>query len=144
MKYRIGKTISVLGDSVSVLLEDYSEDSGECRGVPEGMCIDIQNEEGPLSLIVGQPGSFVDVSIPTGSLICIVTAVKMTELAWTSGEVTEAGKDEEYLIDTSKRILEVIAIGTIKADGSFERGSDVLPTVGADVFAVSPDSIKNM
>lgn len=145
MKYKIGKTITVIGDTIEILLNNLgTDDCGENSGVPETMCIDLQSCDGPIPLLIGQPGSFVDVSIPSGSLLCMVIGIKMSEYYPQSSEVREIINQGGLLITTTKCILEVIAIGTISPDESFERGSDVLPTVGADVFAVSPETLEKV
>lgn len=141
-KYRIGKTIAVVGDTIAVAIDDYEEVEG-C-GVPETMIVDLESEAGPKPQLIGQPGSFVDVTIPTGNLLCMVTGIKMTEMYPSPGETKTLFEEGSYPIASSKRILEVIAVGTIEHDGDFERGSDVLPTVGADVFAVSSETIEKV
>lgn len=143
--YKIGKTIAVIGDKISVLIDDhYHNEQGEDVGVPESMCIDIQSERGPTPLLIGQPGSFVDVTIPNGNLLCMVSGVKMTEVQISVMQNRLQQSDDIYSLPTSKRILEVTAIGTLGSDQKFERGTDVLPTVGADVFAVSEDIIEKI
>lgn len=145
MKYRIGKTVAVIGDTIGVILDEHSfSEEGIDVGVPPSMSINIRSDEGPIPLLVGQPGSFVDVSIPTGSLICMVTGIRMTEAFPPAGEIKSAISEGDILLASAKRLLEVVAIGTIDPGGNFERGSDVLPTVGADVFAVPPTSIEMM
>ncbi|MGI6684623.1 MAG: ATP-binding protein [Bacillota bacterium] len=145
MKYRIGKTISVIGDTIGVLLENCSaNETGEEFGVPDAMCINLPSPTGPIPLMIGQPGSFVDVSIPTGSLLCMVTGIKMTESNQLSSEIKNALESGELVISSTKRVLEVLAVGTITPDGSFERGTDVLPTVSADVYAVDSETIEKV
>lgn len=145
MKYKIGKTIAVAGDTITVLLDDHkSDETGEESGVPKSMSVNLLSEVGPVPLLIGQPGSFIDVSIPTGSLLCMVTAIKMTESFPQSGEIKAAIVEGDLFIATSKRLLEVLALGTIDLEGGFERGSDVLPTVGADVFAVPSETIDRV
>lgn len=143
-KYKIGKTVAVMGDTVEVLLDDYtSSEIGEC-GVPETMSIDLPSDAGPIPQLIGQPGSFVDISIPTGSLLCMVTSIKMTEAFPSAGESKVILKEGDLLVASSKRLLDVIAVGTIEPGGNFERGSDVLPTVGADVYAVPSETIEKV
>ena len=145
MDYRIGRTIAVFGESILVLLDDFSrDDSGAESGVPESMSINIVCDKGPEPILIGQPGSFVIIAIPSGKLLCMVAGIKMTESNPLVNEIKEAGKDGEFLLTATKRVLEVIAVGTIEANNSFERGSDVLPTVGADVYAVTNDIIESV
>ncbi len=145
MKYLIGKTIAVIGDTIGALLDDHKlNESGEDSGVPLTMSVNIPSESGPTPLLIGQPGSFVDISIPTGSLLCMVTAIKMTESFLPSTEIKTLLNEGDLILGSAKRLLEVIAIGTISPDGTFERGSDVLPTVGADVFAVPSETVEKV
>jgi len=145
MRYRIGKTVAVLGDTITVLLDEFnSDESGQESGVPPSMSINHPSSSGPTPLMIGQPGSFVDVAIPTGSLLCMVTEIKMIESYSPSSEVKSAAIDGEYLLPFPKRQLLVLAIGTLDNAGGFERGTDVLPTVGADVFAVPTETIEKV
>lgn len=145
MKYKIGKTISVIGDTISVLLDDFNRDeNGRESGVPISMSINYSSDVGPTPLLIGQPGSFIDISIPTGSLLCMVTEVRMIESSPTTSEIKDAAASYDYVMPFPKRILAAIAIGTIDNNGKFERGSDVLPTVGTDVFAVPSETIEKV
>ena len=145
MKYKIGKTISVIGDTISVLIDEYTlNEQGDEFGVPDTMCINTRCETGPMPLLIGQPGSFVEVAIPNGNLLCMVSGIKMTENSFTTTHNNTLLEEGIYSIPSSKRILEVIAIGTLGPDQRFERGSDILPTVGVDVFAVSESTIESI
>lgn len=145
MKYKIGKTVSVVGDTIAILLDDYMRNEAEeDSGVPPTMCINLHCDTGPVPLLIGQPGSFVDVSIPTGSLLCMVIGIKMVESFPQSKEAKMALDDGDLLLASARRLLEVISIGTIDPNGDFERGSDVLPTVGADVSAVPLETIESV
>lgn len=145
MKYKIGKTVAVLGDTITVLLDEFnSDESGQECGVPQSMSVNHPSSTGPTPLMIGQPASFVDVAIPTGSLLCMVTEIRMIESYSPSSEVKSAAIDGEYLLSIPKRQLLVLAIGTLDNAGGFERGTDVLPTVGADVFAVPTETIEKV
>lgn len=145
MKYKIGKTIAVAGDSISILIDEHMlTEQGEELGVPDSMCINVQCESGPNPLLIGQPGSFVDVTIPNGSLLCMISGVKMTEMQISATQSRVQQSEDIYPIPSSKRILEVTAIGTIGSDQKFEKGTDILPSVGADVFAVPEETIENI
>lgn len=145
MKYKIGKTIAVIGDTISVLIDENGfNESGEICGVPETMCINIQSDIGPKPLLIGQPGSFVEVTIPNGNLLCMVAGIKMTEASISTTSQRSLSNEGLYSLPLSKRILEVIAIGTLGSDQKFERGSDMLPTVGVDVFAVPEATIEKI
>jgi uncharacterized protein len=65
MRYRIGKVIAVTGDQIFISLAEY-ESSDPPAGVPASMTVDIPSPAGPIPLLVGQPGTFVTVSLPAG------------------------------------------------------------------------------
>jgi hypothetical protein len=145
MKYKIGKTIAVSGDRILVLIDEHVlNEQGEELGVPDSMCINISCESGPTPLLIGQPGSFVDVAIPNGNLLCMIAGVKMTETQIPVLQGRTQQSEEIFSLPISKRILEITAIGTIGTDQKFERGTDILPSVGADVFAVPEDTIEKI
>lgn len=145
MRYRIGKTVAVFGDTITVMLDEFnSDESGKESGVPASMSINHPSSTGPIPLMIGQPGSFVDVALPTGNLLCMVTEIRMIESSPSSSEVRSVTLEGEYFFPFSKRLLVVIAIGTLDNTGGFERGTDVLPTVGTDVFAVTSETIEKV
>lgn len=142
--YRIGKVIGVTGDRIDVSLINIEDENGICKGVPESMCINVDTKSGPQPLLIGQPGSFIRISIPTGSLLCIIINIQMRESQLNSSEIKAIAAEDSIPLDTPKRILSAIPVGTIDSKGNFERGTDVLPTVNGDVFAVLPDTIDKV
>ena len=74
----------------------------------------------------------------------MVTGIEMREGKVSSSESKEAESDGTMLLDRATRGLSTIPVGTIDASGKFERGTDVLPTVNAPVFAVSPALIDQV
>ena len=68
----------------------------------------------------------------------------MTEAKISASEIRVADAEGTTLLDRAKRELSTIPIGTIDASGKFERGADILPTVNAPVFAVSPALIDQV
>ena len=82
--------------------------------------------------------TFITVSLPAGMLLCMVTGVEMREGKVSAAESKDALSDGIMLLDRATRGLATIPVGTIDAAGRFERGTDVLPTVNAPVFAVPP------
>jgi hypothetical protein len=141
MKYLIGKVIGISGDKIDVLLLDYSED--DKTGVPEHMSINCGIDgSGPMPLVIGQPGSFVEIKIPTGRLLAMVTDIQMRESIPSNKEIEAAKEGNYYLIPTPKRILSVIPIGTIDPGDVFERGTDIFPTVNAEVCAVPSSTLE--
>lgn len=136
--YQIGKVIRVTGDEIFISLIDYDSTDDSARGVPDSMTVHLLTEDGPTPVLIGQPGSFITISLPTGKLLCMVTEIEMREDKTSAAESHEVEAKGESLLDRVTRGLSTIPVGTIDASGKFERGTDVLPTVNAPVFAVSP------
>lgn len=143
-EYIIGKVISVSGDVITILLNDYVDNEENIYGVPDNMSISINTESGPQPILIGQPGSFVCVSLPKGKLLLMIVDISMKENLPSQTEVKQSTLSEEYLLNTSKRIISVIPVGTINSEDVFEIGSDVLPTVNNAVYAVLPDLIDKV
>jgi DNA helicase HerA-like ATPase len=139
--YQIGKVIAVSGESIIVSLLGYDQSVGAEMGVPESMTVHLPNAAGPIPVLIGQPGTFVTIALPTGRLLCMVISVEMREAKETVSELREADSAGAFVIDRATRSLVTIAVGTLDTTGRFERGSDVLPTVNALVFAVPPELI---
>lgn len=142
MKHQIGKVIEVKGDTISVSLVDFDEENSV--GVPEEMAVDVPTPEGPVNILIGQPGSFVELSLPNGTLLCLVTETRMREASVGSTEAKEAVSAGDFVIDQVSRQLVTIPVGTLDSNGEFERGTNVLPTVNAPVFAVLPSTINDI
>ncbi|UWR21285.1 ATP-binding protein [Sulfitobacter sp. S190] len=142
MKHQIGKVIEVKGDSIAVALMDFDGESNV--GVPEEMAVDVTTPDGPVNILIGQPGSFVELSLPNGTLLCLVTETRMREANVGAAEVKTTVAAGDYVVDQVLRQLVTIPIGTMDATGEFERGTNVLPTVNAPVFAVLPLTINNI
>lgn len=141
--YQIGKVIGVTGDEIALSLLDYDPDQGGI-GVPESMSIDLPTAAGPIPLLIGQPGTFVIVALPGSRLLCMVTGIQMREGKPTAGEAKEAEAAGAALVPSVTRLLTTTAVGTIDGAGRFERGTDVLPTVNAPVYAAAPDLINGV
>lgn len=141
--YRIGKVISVTGDQIFVSLIDY-DGSDPAFGVPASMSVDLPGMVGPTPLLIGQPGTFVLVSLPAGYLLCMVIGIDMKEERISSVETKRAGEDSFLLLDRVSRILSTVPVGTLDTAGAFERGADTLPTVNAPVFAVDAKTIDSI
>ncbi len=141
--YQIGKVVAVTGDEIFVSLLDH-EQTGSEMGVPESMTIHLASAAGPMPVLIGQPGTFVIIALPAGRLLCMVTSVEMREAKNTASELREVDSAGAFILDRASRGLATIAVGTIDAAGKFDRGSDVLPTVNAPVFAVAPELIDKV
>ena len=142
--YTIGKVIGVSGDSIVINLYDYSDIEENIFGVPENMSISITTEKGPQPLLVGQPGSFVSIAIPTGKLLAMITDISMKESFYNQSEIKQISENEEIYLNLSKRIISVVPVGTINSSEEFEIGTDVLPTVNNEVYAVLPELIDKV
>lgn len=142
MKHQIGKVIEVKGDQIVVSLLEFDDENGV--GVPEEMAVDVSTPDGPVNLLIGQPGSFVELSLPNGTLLCLVTETRMREVSIGATEIKAAAADGDYVVEQVLRQLVTIPIGTIDANGDFERGTNILPTVNAPVFAVLPQTINTI
>ncbi len=138
-EYRIGKVVAVTGDQVFVTLLDEHEDGS--AGVPASMTVDVPSPGGPVPLLIGQPGTFVLVSLPAGYLLCMVTGIEMKEERIAASELRQAADAGLSLIDRVSRNLSTVPVGTLDASGAFERGAGILPTVNAPVFAVEDNVI---
>lgn len=141
--YQIGKVVGVSGDRIDISFLDCTSD-GDQRGVPETMCINVNTEQGPLPLLIGYPGSFVKISLPSGELLAMITDIKMREIPLSNSEIKKAEESEEYYINSPQRVISTIPIGTLSLSGVFERGTDTLPTVNSDVFAVLNSTIDSI
>lgn len=142
MKHQIGKVIEVKGDTISVSLVDFDEDTGV--GVPEEMAVDVSTPDGPVNILIGQPGSFVELALPNGTLHCLVTETRMREATIGISEAKEAISSGDFVVDQVSRQLVTIPVGTLNSNSEFERGTNVLPTVNAPVFAVLPATINEI
>ncbi len=143
-EYKIGKVINVSSDIINISLYDYSDSDEIVYGVPDNMSVIIDTSAGPITVLIGQPGTFILVAIPNGTLLSMVTDISMKEVSTLNGEIKKVESSNEYLIQSPLRIISVIPVGTIDASGNFERGTDLLPTVNNDVFAVLPDVIDKV
>ncbi|MHA1426766.1 MAG: ATP-binding protein [Candidatus Helarchaeota archaeon] len=142
-KYRIGTVIGVSGDRIDVFLNPTTDDDTS-QGVPDNMCINCPTEKGPIPILIGQPGTFVQVAIPSGILLAIIVDIQMKESSFPSILEREAEAEESYLLEFPKRLISAIPIGTIDSSNKFERGTDVLPTINSDVYAATPDVINEI
>ena len=143
MNYRIGKIIAVTGDQIFVSLNDIDE-SDPTSGVPESMVVNIPSSAGPVPLLIGQPGTFIAVSLPAGYLLCMVTGIEMKEGRTSFSEMRSALDNDSLILDKVTRTLATAPVGTIDSSGNFERGTDTLPTVNAPAFAVDAAQIDKI
>jgi DNA helicase HerA-like ATPase len=143
-QYQIGRITSVLADRLTISLDDFASDNGAESGVPENMSVNLSGDSGPTPLLIGQPGTFVSVAIPSGQLLAMITGIDMKETSPTAAELKSAIAEGSAIPETHKRELSAVPIGTIDSGGKFERGADILPTVTSPAFAVPPQTINSI
>ncbi len=131
--YKIGKVIGVNGNLIEIVLDDKQNN----LGVPENMLINIKTINGPESILIGQPGTFLKIQILNGMLLCMVADIKMKE-------ANSLNNEEGITMPLPQRILTLVPFGTINENGNFEKGTDVLPTINSSVYAVSSMTINNI
>ncbi len=142
MPYQIGKVVEVKGDQILVSLLDIEDEA--LSGVPESMAVDVPSPAGPQSILIGQPGSFVELALPSGSLLCLVTEIRMKEATSSLAEIKSAAVSDEFLLSRAARMMVTVPVGTLDSERVFERGTSVLPTVSSPVFAVPPETINKI
>ena len=142
--YKIGKVVSVSGERVFISLSDHSSNDGAEEGVLPTMIVNLSTEGGPAPLLIGQPGTFVSVGLPSGKLLAMITTIDMKETEPIQAEIRKAEAEGQILVEGQKRIVSAVPVGTLNASGVFERGTDVLPTVNSPAFAVQPSTINSI
>ena len=142
--YKIGRVVGVTGERVFISLIDHSNGDGTEEGVPPTMVINLPDEGGPLPLLIGQPGTFVSIGLPSGRLLAMITTIDMRENSPLQSEVKAAEAEGEAIVEEHKRVASAVPVGTVDAGGNFERGTDVLPTVNSSAFAVPPATIDSI
>lgn len=142
--YKIGKVVGVSGERIFVSLIDYSDAEGTEEGVPPTMIVNLPTDGGPAPLLIGQPGTFISIGLPSGRLLGIITTIDMKETSPLQTEIRTAEVEGEAIVEEHKRVVSAVPVGTIDAGGIFERGTDVLPTVNSSVYAVAPMTIDSI
>ncbi len=142
--YQIGKIVGVSGERIYISLVDYSDGDGTEEGVPPTMIINLPSAEGPTPLLIGQPGTFISVGLPSGRLLSMITTIDMKEATPLQSEIRTAEAEGQAILEGHKRVVCAVPVGTLNSGGVFERGTDVLPTVNSPAFAVSPSTINRI
>lgn len=142
--YKIGKVVGVSGERIFVSLIDHTDVDGTEEGVPSTMIVNLPDERGPVPLLIGQPGTFVSIGLPSGRLLAMITTIDMKENPPVQSEIRAAEAEGEAIVDEYKRVVLAVPVGTLDAGGTFERGTDVLPTVNSSAFAVPPTTIDSI
>lgn len=97
---------------------------------------------GDEDILVGQIGSYVAIRQNDVNIIAIVT--RMTEQEVLAAPTIETPGEDTARLPFAKRIARLTPIGSIRADGQFDRGVGRYPTTGAEVHAVSSTEIARM
>jgi DNA helicase HerA-like ATPase len=97
---------------------------------------------GDEDVVVGQLGSYVAVKQNEVYLIAIVT--RMTEQEALAAPTIETPGDDAARLPFAKRIARLTPVGSILADGQFERGVVRYPTTGAEVHAIGSTDVAKM
>lgn len=97
---------------------------------------------GDEDIAVGQIGSYVVIRQKAIQLIAMVT--RMTEQEALATPFVETPDEPAARLPFAKRIARLTPIGSLNADGHFERGVGQYPTTGAEVHAISSADISKM
>ena len=97
---------------------------------------------GDEDILVGQIGSYVAIRQNDVNIVAIVT--RMTEQEALAAPTIETPGEDTARLSFAKRIARLTPIGSIRADGQFDRGVGRYPTTGAEVHAVSSAEVGKM
>ena len=97
---------------------------------------------GDEDILVGQIGSYVAIQQSDVNIIAIVT--RMTEQEALAAPTIETPGEDTARLPFAKRIARLTPIGSIRADGQFDRGVGRYPTTGAEVHAIGSTDIAKM
>ncbi len=97
---------------------------------------------GDEDVVVGQLGSYMAVKQNDIHVIAIVT--RMTEQEVLAAPSIETPGDDRARLPFAKRLIRLTPVGTIDANGRFERGVARYPTTGAEVHAISSADVATM
>ena len=126
----IGYVVDVQGNLLTATLVE--DDQGHAPTVTIG------DED----ILVGQLGSYVAVRQNDVHLICIVT--RMTEQEALAAPTIETVGEDSARLPFAKRVARLTPVGSILANGEFERGVGRYPTTGAEVHAIATADITKM
>lgn len=126
----IGYVVDVQGNMLTASLVE--DDQGRAPTVTIG------DED----ILVGQIGSYVAIRQNDVNIVAIVT--RMTEQEALAAPTIETPGEDTARLSFAKRIARLTPIGSIRADGQFDRGVGRYPTTGAEVHAVGSTDIAKM
>lgn len=126
----IGHIVDVQGNQfAATLIED------EQGHVPT---ITIGDED----IMVGKIGSYVVIRQGMVQVVAMVT--RMTEQEALAAPTIETPGEPPARLPYAKRVARLTPIGSINADGQFERGVGQYPTTGTEVHAIGSDELSQM
>lgn len=126
----IGYLVDVQGNMLTASLVE--DDQGRAPTVTIG------DED----ILVGQIGSYVAIRQNDVNIVAIVT--RMTEQEVLAAPTIETPGEDTARLSFAKRAARLTPIGSIRADGQFDRGIGRYPTTGAEVHAVGSTDIARM
>ncbi len=97
---------------------------------------------GDEDILVGQIGSYVAILQNDVNIVAIVT--RMTEQEALAAPTIETPGEDSARLPFAKRIARLTPIGSIRANGEFDRGVGRYPTTGAEVHAIGSTDISKM
>jgi DNA helicase HerA-like ATPase len=97
---------------------------------------------GDEDILIGQIGSYVAIRQADVNIVAIVT--RMSEQESLAAPTIETPGEDTARLPFAKRIARLTPIGSIKADGQFDRGVGRYPTTGAEVHAIGTADIAKM
>ena len=95
---------------------------------------------GDEDVLVGQLGSYVSVRQGPVRILCIVTRVSEQEKLADANTATPDAPSVTY----AQRTVALIPIGSVSAEGEFERGVSSYPTTGAEVHVVAGSELDTL
>jgi hypothetical protein len=126
----IGYVVDVQGNMLTASLVE--DDQGRAPTVTIG------DED----ILIGQIGSYVAIRQNDVNIVAMVT--RMTEQEALAAPTIETPGEDTARLPFAKRIARLTPIGSIRADGQFDRGVGRYPTTGAEVHAVGSRDIAKM
>jgi hypothetical protein len=124
----IGHVIDVRGDGLTANLLADEQDAA-----PK---ITVGDED----VLVGQLGSYVSVRQGSVRILCVVTRVSEQEKLADANTATP----DAPIVTYAQRAIALIPIGSVSADGEFERGVSSYPTTGAEVHVVAGNELDTL
>jgi len=124
----IGHVIDVRGDGLTANLLADEQDAA-----PK---ITVGDEDA----LVGQLGSYVSVRQGSVRILCVITRVSEQEKL---ADANTASPDAP-IVTYAQRAIALIPIGSVSANGEFERGVSSYPTTGAEVHVVAGNELDTL